>query len=1319
MASKDPDEHFNTETDEETVALRKKRLRRVSFADREITSVHIFNRDEDYETPPEGSGRKSSSEEDDRQVLGFFRDLAVDSDDSKEMSPVDDGEVVFRKSFLQPMGSPSPGSSVVGSATSNDEENFFGPVSSSFIRSGRLSDSAASDDNHDITMDSTAFSMHFRSLVRSESGDLKTPTGKTFAFEEKTPTHVSTSSDPGSFMVLTKPKKPIGQSPVAVGKVTGSRDSNDMSLVGDDSHKYDYGRLSPALEALLAESGENILVDSLFDSAADTKSLKKSEVPIFNDVGSGSLDKKDNSSSDMHDVGFDDVYAAEVPMAHSSSGESNGGSMATVTDLITHDCPSSRIDYLVSDAPAGDHIQSPNQPNNVRTSPACRKVKNPFVEGVTGTNMLNVEIPVGSFDNPPDVIGNRVHWTGLNSQHKPSDLFSPQNLLKGNPPADRTHNSPIVHLPDQHPGSPLSGSIILLSAKRKQIFLDTTITPSPKKTSSFFSKENIEVGEKVSTIQKSHLKVKISSPSAHTSVLREEIEKSKRRLSEYLSSSASPVNNFVEETGRNLQFQHVDASVMNLEKHFLSADRKNVEHAITTNMNGGGGGTPKNFGSLNQNKTGILSGGESLDHLFSPILSEDKQTEVTDGDGDGTPENVGSLNQNKIGVIKGGESLDHVFNPIPSEDKQTEVTAAAASHARLTMPGKIQHLLMSNNPMQGPLAVSVSDTSAEEITLDLKKDLKVTNDFDTFMSPPMKNLDQKLSSPAETHGSVSGNLKHNAQSRSLVDSGLDGNSIEYATSGNHLTGTVNNLDSLAVELRTNSYSPLIEINRLTDFTKVKRVDDRDIYTSALLKASETVKKFQTLSGDMNLMKFQLPTPDKNLQIANDPSLTKGELPGDKIKASTCVPTSPNILRTINEPLLLKSPTWKEPIWSPYRKEQGDSSLSTRSHFSRSGSSSKSNSDEHVNDDCLQVLYNSQNSFYVQDFDNSSRGKIRSEEIVLGDAHNAYNIGGIQKRLKVDQSGGTDLELMIEQSDGSKKGNEKNGVDATLKHWTDISLKFSAETNQILSPSIEKLNTGAIAVLEDILAHLQKIYKYEMICSEILSQKRGRLLDSKIKKFETLKLNYVRHLSAPANRDTQVDDDLHDSSFVNFGSKHEVAGDSVTRMRQENFPNMDACVAFGFLFNAESTKKSIGPKSLAQETQKTSSVLHNLLAVVEEVQLARIEIRNLIHAKFNSPSAGQLDLQLRFIDFNSCRKVTMTLDVTCLNCGVYPSEILPYHLEVSTAVMQKSLPEVLSAEIKATIGNLAIGYLRIFRLCRCVSQVLQISSRSAQTVSQPR
>lgn len=118
MASKD-EEPFNTETDEETMALRKKRLRRVSFADREITSVHIFNRDEDYE---QESAAEPSSVDEDNMVLGFFRDLAADSDDSREMSPEgdDDEETASSKSFLRPIETPSPGSSIIGSATSND-----------------------------------------------------------------------------------------------------------------------------------------------------------------------------------------------------------------------------------------------------------------------------------------------------------------------------------------------------------------------------------------------------------------------------------------------------------------------------------------------------------------------------------------------------------------------------------------------------------------------------------------------------------------------------------------------------------------------------------------------------------------------------------------------------------------------------------------------------------------------------------------------------------------------------------------------------------------------------------------------------------------------------------------------------------------------------------------------------------------------------------------------------------------------------------------------------------------------------------------------
>lgn len=130
----------NTETEDETIALKKKRARRVSFADNEITSVHIFRRDdEDSESPLESTKPSSSADgkTPENDVLGFFRDLGGDSDeeDLKDSSPVrnavgdgdddDDGETVdVRKSFLKPIGSPSPGSSTAGSVASTDDGKF-------------------------------------------------------------------------------------------------------------------------------------------------------------------------------------------------------------------------------------------------------------------------------------------------------------------------------------------------------------------------------------------------------------------------------------------------------------------------------------------------------------------------------------------------------------------------------------------------------------------------------------------------------------------------------------------------------------------------------------------------------------------------------------------------------------------------------------------------------------------------------------------------------------------------------------------------------------------------------------------------------------------------------------------------------------------------------------------------------------------------------------------------------------------------------------------------------------------------------------------
>lgn len=129
MASKIPGEPPNITESGETIAIRmkkKKRGRRVSFADTEITSVHIFNRDDESDSDAPPNSKRSSSRsnnadlENDHAVVGFFKDLGGgDSEDSGDDDD-EEGIVDARKSFLRPMGTPSPGSSTAGSATSND-----------------------------------------------------------------------------------------------------------------------------------------------------------------------------------------------------------------------------------------------------------------------------------------------------------------------------------------------------------------------------------------------------------------------------------------------------------------------------------------------------------------------------------------------------------------------------------------------------------------------------------------------------------------------------------------------------------------------------------------------------------------------------------------------------------------------------------------------------------------------------------------------------------------------------------------------------------------------------------------------------------------------------------------------------------------------------------------------------------------------------------------------------------------------------------------------------------------------------------------------
>ncbi|KAJ0935968.1 hypothetical protein HanRHA438_Chr03g0125491 [Helianthus annuus] len=155
--------------------------------------------------------------------------------------------------------------------------------------------------------------------------------------------------------------------------------------------------------------------------------------------------------------------------------------------------------------------------------------------------------------------------------------------------------------------------------------------------------------------------------------------------------------------------------------------------------------------------------------------------------------------------------------------------------------------------------------------------------------------------------------------------------------------------------------------------------------------------------------------------------------------------------------------------------------------------------------------------------------------------------------------------------------------------------------------------------------------------------------------------------------------------------------------QKNFKDMDASTAFGFVFDAGFLQKHVGATSLAQATQMTTSRLGNLVDVMEEIQLASIELKNLIHAKFHTSLDERLDLELYFFDSNSRKKATVTLNTSCLKRGIYPSEIAVCQIDSSH--------EKLSAEIAGAVQDLKVGFFRILRLCRRISQLVSVQGKS--------
>ncbi|KAB2634448.1 hypothetical protein D8674_041648 [Pyrus ussuriensis x Pyrus communis] len=1106
MASNAPDEPCNSETEPETIALRikEKRSRRVSFADTEITSVHIFNRDEDYDTPPDPKPQASSQkdfEQAENPVIGFFRDLGGDSDDFRD-SDDDDENDDGRKSFFRPIGSPSPGSSVPGSATSNDEDNFFGPVSANFIRPGRLSDSAASDDIHEATLDTTAFSMHYHSLARSDSGgDLKTPTAVRLAFEEKTPIHNTNVTDSGSLMSLTKPKMVTLQSSVPADRVRSGEDSNDMSIIEENPHKYDYGRLSPILDALLAGGSKDMHADSVAVSAT-SMAPNGAEVSASDENGIGHM--RNGRTTEMGNFGTNDLSTEAESVSRIKLSESNGGYLhQTAYDA------SSNGDHNPAAGDSGDgQVQTQNQLNNVNKE---------LTEDSSPRGMKKLELTAVNGNVLPKVNSEALQYDVF-VQHGPDYRHSSQGLVQEHSLKEKIYNSN-QHL-DQHYRSPMEGSIFLLSARHQQSVWNTLnlerhsgiVTPSSKQPGSFLSAEHTKHNEWVSSIQKSISRFTLPEPSPCASSVKDGIEKLKCRLSSY-SSVNSPLMNVMADIDRDLQCKFSNSPTACLEKQTAMPDLNGGQKSLF-NMNSNG-----NENSIN---TSMLS----------------QVNETTDLD-------------------KVEEPQHSMFTYTPLKDTFGTPRKAVASPSQLSISGSkmTQHLLMLEIPTEGLLV----SAGTAPILAGERED-----------NPPHLQIESEKNFQSPSRGAVI----LNCPDKSIPGGAEPMHSKPYVCSST-----------------TEQYlqSPSSKESAENPSTKGRTQGpprENPILNSTGRKVTQSpLKKVPSQSPHR---KESTPSPPRK-ELTLSPGREPIRSPFVKELTRSPIVRDPIQSPIVREPI--RSPFIKDMNWSPSRKESTDSPSRLDSSYAADTEnmqpfagkglvSHESNSNSHPSsDDCYQGVYNSHSPFTGQDSEKSVGRKRRNLGIISEDGYCTDMIPSIQKSPKVPRSENCNPEFMLHQSNKGYDGRVKCGGDTTWKCWTDILVKFSGDTEQLLSPLARKLNLRAIGVLDDMLVHLLKAKKYGTLCSEVQSQKfdcinvghkrvaearlllykivyekaklqlmqvkrdklqsRVQLLRSAIQKSQMLKLNYIRCQSEPSEWQTHVDDSHHQSSLVNSEGEQEV------------------------------------------------------------------------------------------------------------------------------------------------------------------------------------
>ncbi|XP_062107100.1 uncharacterized protein LOC133818326 isoform X2 [Humulus lupulus] len=1227
MASKVPDEGSNTKTEDENLALRtkNKRSRRVSFADTEITSVHFFHRDEDYETPPDSKPSSRTIDaalEPDNEVIGFFRELGGDSDDSGD----DEGSSDGRKSFLRPMGSPSPGSSTAGSVTSNDEDNFFGPVSSSFIRPGRLSDSAASDEHHEATLDQTTFSLHYRSIARSDSGDPKTPTAVRLVFEEKTATKDSNRTDSGNSMALTEFKKVSSQALASYENVRVGEDSDDMSMVDANPDKYNYGWLSPTLDALLAESSNDVNADPV-NISVNSKSPMRSEVLRY---GANHMDSKSGRDSEFDNFDTHENSAKVTSISNINLGQAIGGSPYQIAS-----------DYL-------------SDQNNGQT---------------TGVSNYQMQTP-----------------SPLISVRQPSIMNTPTFARD-----------------------------------------TTTVSPFSKLTNAQ-SNDYMKHDQDILSNQKSNSRLINPNISYMGSNIKQGTDNLKRRLSKY-SHLSSPYGSFLDKDDQELLYESVGAPVACLEEQFN-------EDIV---------GLVKDGETLDSISIGILktplssqvqlasSGGKVMHHA---LISENSANKMLFASGtDSTLAFDHQSPQNK--VILNSEN-SHIITKSPASTIYGSGATPRSTTLEIPSIKELSHISFKDVPIQCPTTGSPNQKTIQK---------------DSIESPSRKNLTESYprklmtKSPLRKEPTLRSPKKVQPQNSPRKESTMLSINRESSQCPSMEKLILSPLGNRAIQSSTRK-EPTEKCSR-TDSSKASNGGDMPPFLGKDVSSpqSDSIGHVNNnLHEEHHTSQSPFSQKDAEISFERKRSAEFVLEDGKDTYKNPRVQKSPGLHQIGNDESELLS-FYANKKSSETEKTVGDRSpkhwLDILAKFSRDADPLLSPSTNKLNFKAISMLEDVLLHFLKIKKYEMLGSEIQSQK-VADHSSVRHNKRITETRLllyKLVYEKAKQLLMCIKHEKLLKKGELlTSGIEESQMLKSNFIQQLNCRRDtQLVDCHLQSCSDnleGECLVLNDTISSMKLeiktldgkinslsnfLHNYSKCKGELSYANSLASVQHHLKRKQCCRL--IRHELQLWKVDGFESQNGHYNVLLNYQgylsqryrftlNSGPVSGIVVSNQLNDInvmkiFPNMDAHIAFAFVLNAEAVKRVVASKCLVQETQVTHSLLCNLLGVIEEVQMAQIEITNLIQTNFFSPSGQQLSLQLCFINFHTGRKVALTLDVTCLNSGVYPSEILPYQVQDPQTDPNKS--KSFENEVRSATENLEVGYMRIMRLCRCVSQVLQASS----------